>query len=309
VPEHQQLRILRQVPAEHQDGQAEYPAREQVDDLEQHPASQPPLCPSCWPQRTSTTQSSIRAAHDGIMHTSVAGLLGAADAPASGRGAAADARRRRVAAVRMLPTLGGATPGGAVDAPPNVTVCDFGSHHRVLPHMAAVIAHGGVSTVTAALAAGVRLICIPRGRAQPLSAGTVEACCAGPAVACDVIAATVDATLRDAPASAAARRVRGRERGTRRRREAAPCCDAVHWNSVPDGGGDCVVLFTAMVRVQRHRRLCCRVREVGSRGPRGKHEMLRRPGAPAPARLPPPSSLPCRHVTRPGVPARQAFRP
>jgi len=36
VPEHQQLSILRQVAAEHQDGQAEYPAREQVDDLEQH---------------------------------------------------------------------------------------------------------------------------------------------------------------------------------------------------------------------------------------------------------------------------------
>ena len=31
--------ILRQVAAERQNGQAEYPAREQVDDLEQHPAS------------------------------------------------------------------------------------------------------------------------------------------------------------------------------------------------------------------------------------------------------------------------------
>ena len=39
MPEHQQFGILRQVAAEHQDGQAEYPAREQVDDLEQHPAS------------------------------------------------------------------------------------------------------------------------------------------------------------------------------------------------------------------------------------------------------------------------------
>jgi hypothetical protein len=39
MPEHQQLSILRQVTTEHQDGQAEYPAREQVDDLEQHPAS------------------------------------------------------------------------------------------------------------------------------------------------------------------------------------------------------------------------------------------------------------------------------
>jgi hypothetical protein len=39
MPEHEQLSILRHVTAEHQDGQAEYPAREQVDDLEQHPAS------------------------------------------------------------------------------------------------------------------------------------------------------------------------------------------------------------------------------------------------------------------------------
>lgn len=39
MPEHQQFGFLRQVTAEHQDGQAEYPARKHVDDLEQHPAS------------------------------------------------------------------------------------------------------------------------------------------------------------------------------------------------------------------------------------------------------------------------------
>jgi hypothetical protein len=39
MPQHQQLSILRQVTAEHQDGQAEHTAREQVGDLEQHPAS------------------------------------------------------------------------------------------------------------------------------------------------------------------------------------------------------------------------------------------------------------------------------
>jgi hypothetical protein len=37
VPEHEQLGILRPVAAKHHDSQAEYPAREQVDDLEQHP--------------------------------------------------------------------------------------------------------------------------------------------------------------------------------------------------------------------------------------------------------------------------------
>ena len=61
VPEHQQLSILRQVAAEDQDGQAEYPAREQVDDLEQHPASQPSPRQACWRKRRSATQSSIRA--------------------------------------------------------------------------------------------------------------------------------------------------------------------------------------------------------------------------------------------------------
>ena len=39
--EQQQLSILREVPAEYQDSQAEYPANEPADDLEQHPASQP----------------------------------------------------------------------------------------------------------------------------------------------------------------------------------------------------------------------------------------------------------------------------
>jgi len=33
VPEHEQLGILGPVTAEYQDGQAEYPARQQIDDL------------------------------------------------------------------------------------------------------------------------------------------------------------------------------------------------------------------------------------------------------------------------------------
>ena len=62
VPEHQQLSILRLVPAEHQDSEAEYPANQQVDDLEQHPASQPSPRPGCWRRHRSATQSIIRAA-------------------------------------------------------------------------------------------------------------------------------------------------------------------------------------------------------------------------------------------------------
>lgn len=34
--------------AEHQDNYAEYPAHQQIHDLEQHPASQPSLRQACW---------------------------------------------------------------------------------------------------------------------------------------------------------------------------------------------------------------------------------------------------------------------
>jgi hypothetical protein len=48
VPEHQQLSSLRPVAAEHQDSYAEYRARQQAGDLEQHPASQPSPRQICW---------------------------------------------------------------------------------------------------------------------------------------------------------------------------------------------------------------------------------------------------------------------
>jgi hypothetical protein len=41
LPEHEQFSIFHPVAAEHQDGHAEDPGRQQIDDLEQHPASQP----------------------------------------------------------------------------------------------------------------------------------------------------------------------------------------------------------------------------------------------------------------------------
>jgi hypothetical protein len=48
VPGHQQFSVLRQVFTECQDSQARYPANWQVDDLEQHPASQPSPRQACW---------------------------------------------------------------------------------------------------------------------------------------------------------------------------------------------------------------------------------------------------------------------
>jgi UDP:flavonoid glycosyltransferase YjiC (YdhE family) len=112
--------------------------------------------------------------------------------------------------VRVLLTLGGVIPIDAVVAPSNVTVRDYMPHDLVLPHMAAVITHGGMSSVMSSLAAGIPMVCIPQGREQPLNAARVASTGAGRVVAPEApaaeIAAAVDAALRDEPARVAARR-------------------------------------------------------------------------------------------------------
>jgi UDP:flavonoid glycosyltransferase YjiC (YdhE family) len=87
--------------------------------------------------------------------------------------------------IRVLLTLGGVLPTGAVPVPPNVTTCGFVPHSTVLPHMAAFVTHAGMSSVTTALAAGVPLVCVPQGRDQPLNAEQIEEVGAGVLVAPD----------------------------------------------------------------------------------------------------------------------------
>jgi UDP:flavonoid glycosyltransferase YjiC (YdhE family) len=84
--------------------------------------------------------------------------------------------------IRALLNLGGVLPPSAITSPPNVTVCEFVPHELLMPHMAAVVSHAGLSTVTAALAAGVPLVCIAQGRDQPDNAKRVVASGAGRAV-------------------------------------------------------------------------------------------------------------------------------
>lgn len=108
--------------------------------------------------------------------------------------------------VRVLLTLGGAPPASAVDPPPNVTVRGFIPHDLVLPHMAAVISHGGLSTITAALTAGVPLLCIPQGRDQYDNAERVAESGAGRAVATDAPAAEIACALEELLADPAALR-------------------------------------------------------------------------------------------------------
>jgi UDP:flavonoid glycosyltransferase YjiC (YdhE family) len=108
--------------------------------------------------------------------------------------------------VRVLLTLGGVLPASAVDPPPNVTVRGFIPHDLLLPHMAAVISHGGLSTITAALTAGVPLLCIPQGRDQSDNAARVAASGVGRVVATDAPPAQIATALADLLADPAARR-------------------------------------------------------------------------------------------------------
>ena len=71
----------------------------------------------------------------------------------------------------------------------------------MLPQIAAVITHAGMSTVATALAAGIPLVCVPQGRDQPLNAARVAEVGAGLHVAPDAVdvdlAAAVLAVLSD----------------------------------------------------------------------------------------------------------------
>jgi UDP:flavonoid glycosyltransferase YjiC (YdhE family) len=97
--------------------------------------------------------------------------------------------------VRVLLTLGGVLPVTDVRAPPNVSVRGFVRHELLLPHMAAVVSHGGLSTITAALTAGVPILCIPQGRDQPDNADRVVASGVGRAVAADAPATEIATVL------------------------------------------------------------------------------------------------------------------
>jgi MGT family glycosyltransferase len=99
--------------------------------------------------------------------------------------------------VRALVQLPPHLDGPQVDLPANAAVSGYVRHAAVLPHASLVVTHAGLGTVSAALAFGVPMVCLPLGRDQPLTAARVEAVGAGRTLAPAASVATVRAAIAD----------------------------------------------------------------------------------------------------------------
>lgn len=110
--------------------------------------------------------------------------------------------------VRAVLTLGGVLQPDEITAPANVEVVPYIPHASVLPRAAAVVCHGGLSTIMASLSHGVPLLCIPQGREQPLNSERVRASGTGQMLPSDAnphqIATAVNALIEDPAYRAAA---------------------------------------------------------------------------------------------------------
>jgi UDP:flavonoid glycosyltransferase YjiC (YdhE family) len=92
--------------------------------------------------------------------------------------------QRILDALATLPVRGFATVGHHLDpaelqAGPNTRVSRYVRHAAVLPHARVLVTHAGLSSIGAALACGVPMLCVPLGRDQPVNAEQVRALGAG----------------------------------------------------------------------------------------------------------------------------------
>lgn len=123
--------------------------------------------------------------------------------------------------VRVLVQVGVHIDADALPTADNVVVSGFVRHAAVLPHASAVVTHAGLGTVSATLAHGVPLVCIPLGRDQPLTAARVEAVGAGPTLSPDATADEIAAAVRHVLDAA-----RYRDAAAAQARDIATCIDA-----------------------------------------------------------------------------------
>lgn len=102
---------------------------------------------------------------------------------------------------RVLVTAGPAVNPTGLRTADNTQVVAYVPHSDVLPRASAVVTHGGLGTVMAALAHGVPLVCMPMGRDQFFNAGRVAELGAGRVLPIDaepaVIADAVTSVLAD----------------------------------------------------------------------------------------------------------------
>ncbi len=114
--------------------------------------------------------------------------------------------------VHAIVTTGPAVDVGAISAPANVELHPWLPHRDVLPATSAVVTHAGHSTVTAALAYGTPLVCIPTGADQDVNAQRVEAIHAGRALELDAdvtaLREAIQSVLESSRYRQSARRVR-----------------------------------------------------------------------------------------------------
>ena len=100
---------------------------------------------------------------------------------------------------RVLLTVADYQDTTALPVPANTTVSGYVRHAAVLPHTDLVVTHAGLGTVTAALAHGVPMVCLPLDREQPDNAAAVARIGAGthlsPATPPDAIRAAIEGEL------------------------------------------------------------------------------------------------------------------
>ena len=93
--------------------------------------------------------------------------------------------------VRGLVNLPGYIDPAALRAPANVTVAGLIPHQITLPQGSALVTHAGLGSVTAALAYGLPMVCMPLGREQPENAAGVVGLGRGIIIAPDADAAAI----------------------------------------------------------------------------------------------------------------------
>lgn len=116
-------------------------------------------------------------------------------------------------AVEAVITTGNAIDPAEIPSASNVHVSGYVPHDQLLSNVAAVLTHGGLGTVMAALARGLPMLCMPMGRDQFFNAAMVERLGVGRSLpthaTADEIRAAVQAVLEDEGMRAAAKRFSG----------------------------------------------------------------------------------------------------